>query len=67
MNILPLSFDLPFHNSVNFLPNHFKFSTVVDEKGASGRKGITSLISLNWHISVIYCRIELKSDLVKSD
>ena len=29
--------------------------------------GITSSISLNWHIFVIYCRIELKPALTKSD
>ena len=36
-------------------------------KGTSGYIGMTSSISLNWHISVIYCRIELKPAIAKSD
>ena len=43
------------------LPNHFKSSSVVVEKGTSSCKGITSSILLNWDFSVIYYRIELKS------
>ena len=41
--------------------------TVVNKKGTSGCIGITSSICLNWHISVVYCRIELKWALAKSD
>ena len=37
------------------------------KKGSSGHIGMTSSISLNWHISAIYCRIELKPALAKSD
>ena len=58
---------MSIHNLVISLPNHFKFSTVVVEKGTSGYIGMTSSISLNWHISVIYGRIELKPALAKSD
>ena len=37
------------------------------KKKTSGYIGMTSSISLNLHISVIYCRIELKPALAKSD
>ena len=37
------------------------------KKGTSGYIGITSSISSNGHIFVIYCRIELKPALAKSD
>ena len=67
MHIISFSFGVSIHNLVISLPNHFKFSTVVVEKGTSGYIGMTSSISLNWHISVIYCRIELKPALAKSD
>ena len=37
------------------------------KKGTSGYIGITSPTSLDWHISVIYCRIQHKPTLAKSD
>ena len=47
MHILSLLFDLSIHNSVNSWPYHFKFSTVVVEKGTSGCIGITL-----WYFSI---------------
>ena len=44
---LSLLFDLSIPNSVNSWPNHFKFSTVVVEKGTSGCIGITL-----WYFSI---------------
>ena len=67
MHIMSFSFGVSVHTFVNSLPNHFKCSTVVVEKGTSGYIGMTSSIFLNWHISVIYCWIELKPALAKSD
>ena len=67
MHIISFSFGVSVNKSVNSLPNRFKFSTVVVEKRTSGYIGMTSSISLNWNISVIYCRIELKPALAKSD
>ena len=66
MHILSLLFDLSSHTSVNSWLSHFKFSIVV-EKGTSGWSGITSSIYLNWNISVIYCRFEIKLILVKAE
>ena len=61
-------FYFSFYNSANSWPNHFKFWTVVVEKGTSGCMGImSSQISLNWHISVISYLIEHKSAFVKLD
>ena len=60
-------FYFSFHNSVSSWPNHFKFWTVVVEKGNSGCMGIMSSISLNWHISVISYLIEHKLAFAKSD
>ena len=65
--IFSLLFDLSIHNSVNSWPNHFKCSTVVVVRGTSGCKYDTSSISLNWDISIINCRMELKSALAKWD
>ena len=61
-----LSLGLSVHNSVNSWPNYFNLSTVVVDKGTSGCRGITSSLYLNWNISVIYCRIEIKLVLVKA-
>ena len=39
---------------------------MVVDNGTSGCQGITSSLYLNWNISVIYCRIEVKFVLVKA-
>ena len=59
-----LSLGLSVHKSVNSRPNYFKLSTMVIDKGTSGWIGISSSLYLHWHISVIYCRIEIKLVLV---
>ena len=59
-----LSLGLSVHNSVNSWPNYFKLSNMVVDKGTSGWKGVTSSLYLNWHISVINCRIKVKLVLV---
>ena len=65
MYILSLSFGLSNHTSVNSWQNHFKISKVVVDKRTSGCRSITSSIYLNWNVSVIYCRIEIKLVSVK--
>ena len=60
MYFLSLSFGLSIHSSVNSWPNHFKISKVVVHKRTSVCRSVTSSIYLNWNISVIYCRIEIK-------
>ena len=60
MYILSLFYGLSIHNSFSSCPNHFKFSTVVVDKGTSGCSSITSSIYLNWKISVICNRIKIK-------
>ena len=67
MYILSLSFDFSFHISAHSWPGHFKFPTIVVEKGTSGFRGITSSIYLNWNISIISCQIEIKLVLVKAE
>ena len=67
MYILSLFFGLSIQNSVNSWPNHFKISKVVVDKRTSGCRSITSSIHLNWNISVIYCRIEIKLDSIKAE
>ena len=67
MYILSLSIGLSIHNSVNSRPNHFKISKMVVDKRTSGCRSITSSIYLNWNISVIYCRIEIKLVSVKAE
>ena len=62
-----LSFDSSIHNSANSWPRHFKFSTIVVEKGTFGFGGIMSSIYLNWNIFVIYCQVEIKLVLVKAE
>ena len=66
MYILSLFYGLSIHNSFSSCPNHFKFSTVVVDKGTSGCSSITSSIYLNWNISVIYNRIKIKLILEQS-
>ena len=58
---------LSIHNSVNSWPNHFKVATVVVDKRTSGYQSFTSSIYINWNISVIYCRIEIKLVSVKAE
>ena len=60
MYILSLFYGLSIHNSFSSCRNHFKFSTVVVDKGTSGCSSITSSIYLNWNISVICNRIKIK-------
>ena len=67
MHILSLSFDFSIHISAHSWPRHFKFPTMVVEKGTSGFRGITSSIYLNWNISIISCQIEIKLVLVKAE
>ena len=67
MYILSLSIGLSIHNSVNSWPNDFKLLKVVVDKRTSGCRSITSSIYLNWNISVIYCRIEIKLVSVKAE
>ena len=67
MYILSLSFGLSIHNSVNSWPTYSKISKVVVDKRTSGCRSITSSIYLNWNISVIYCRIEIKLVSVKAE
>ena len=67
MYILSLSFDFSIHISAHSWPRHFKFPTIVVEKGTSGFRGITSSIYLNWNISIISCQIEIKLVLVKAE
>ena len=67
MYILSLSFGLSIQNSVNSWPDHFKISKVVVDKRTSGCRCITSSIYLNWNISVIYCRIEIKLVSIKEN
>ena len=47
--------------------SHFKFWSMVVEKGSSGWRGITSSIYLNWNISVINCRFGIKLNSVKEE
>ena len=61
-----LSLGLSVHNTVNFWPNYSNLSTAVVDKGTSGCRGITSSLYLNWNISIIYCRIEIKLVLGKA-
>ena len=67
MYILSISFDFSIHISAHSWPRHFKFPTIVVEKGTSGFRGITSSIYLNWNISIISCQIEIKLVLVKAE
>ena len=67
MNILSLSFDLSIHNSSRSWSRHFKFQTIIVEKGTSGFGGITSSIYLNWNISIINGQFEVKLVLVKAE
>ena len=67
MYILSLSFDFSIHISAHSWPRHFKFPTIVLEKGTSGFRGITSSIYLNWYISIISCQNEIKLVLVKAE
>ena len=60
-------FNLCVHNFVNSWPNFFNLSVVVVDKGTSGCRVITSSLYLDWNISVIYCRIEIKLVLVKEE
>ena len=59
-----LSLGLSVHNSVNSWSNDFKLSTMFVDKGTSYWIGITSSLYLNWHISIIFCRIVVKLLLV---
>ena len=58
---------MSIHNSVISWRNYFKFLTGVGEKGTFGYLGITSSIYLNWNISVIHYRIDIKLILVKAE
>ena len=65
--IFILSLGSSFHNSVNYWPNFFNLSTWSLTKEHSGCRAITSSLYLNWNISVIYCRIEIKLVFVKAE
>ena len=47
------------------ITSNFQLSSV--KKGTSGFGGITSSIYLNWNISVIYCRMQIKLVLIKDE